>query len=116
MGPENKVDLHNCALLLNGEQIAWGKFELPEIAVQDEVIEPPKGIEACQCVEFTLTFKIPKRWRCQSRKRFIKLMMSEGIGRNYAERLADFVRGWMPYGEAWRNYLFTGPAERMMRI
>ena len=116
MGPENKVDLDNCALFLNGEPIAWGKFELPEITVPDEVFEPPKSMEACQCVEFTLTFKTPRRWRCRSRKRFIKLMMSEGIGRNCAGRLADFVRGWMPYGEAWRNYLFTGPAERMMRL
>ena len=116
MGPENKVDLDNCALFLNGEPIAWGKFELPEITVPDEVFEPPKGIDVCQCVEFTLTIEMPRRWRCRSRKRFIKLMMSEGVSRNNAEWLADFVRGWMPYGEAWRNYLFTGPAERMMRI
>ena len=106
MGPENKDDLDNCALFLNGEQIAWGKFELPEITVPDEVFEPPKSMEACQCEEFTLTFKTPRRWRCRSRKRFIKLMMSEGISRNYAERLADFVRGWMPYREAWREYLW----------
>ena len=42
--------------------------------------------------------------------------MSEGISRNNAEWMADFMRGWMPYGEAWRNYFFTGPAERMMRL
>lgn len=50
-----------------------------------------------------------KRWHCRSRKRYIKLMMSEGISRNYAERLADFTRTLMPYGEAWRNYLLQKP-------
>ncbi len=64
MGPENKVDMDNCALFLNGEPIAWGKFELPEITAPDEVFEPPKGIKVCQCVEFTLTFKTQRRWRC----------------------------------------------------
>lgn len=97
MGPENMVDLGNCTLYLNGEPIAWGQGELPEITVPDEMFEPPKGIGVCQCVEFTLTIKTPKRWRCRNRKRFIKLMMSEGISWNYAERLADSVRGWMPF-------------------
>ena len=65
--------------------------------------------------EFTIHVKVPKRWRCRNRKRFIKLMMSEGAYRNDAEWMADFVRGRMPYGEAWRTYLFAGQAERMMR-
>ena len=106
MGPENKTDLGNCTLYLNGEPIAWGQGELPEITVPEEVREPQKSIGMCERMKFTLTIKMPKRWRCRSRKRFIKLVMSEGIGRNYAERLADFVRGWMPYREAWREYLW----------
>ena len=52
----------------------------------------------------TISVKPGKHWRCRSRKRFIKLMMSEGIDRNHARWLADFMRGWMPYGEAWRAY------------
>ena len=105
MGPENKIELGDCTLYLNGEPIAWGQGELPEITVPEEVREPRSGLP-CEYMGCTLYFKIPKRWRCKSRKRFIKLMMSEGISRNYAERLADLVRGWMPYREAWREYLW----------
>lgn len=104
MGPENKIELGDCTLYLNGEPIAWGQGELPEIIVPDEVLEPRNGLP-CEYMECTLYFKIPKRWRCRGRKRFIKLMMSEGISRNCAEWLADFVRGMMSYGEAWGNYL-----------
>lgn len=103
-------------LFMDGEPIEWGQLGLPEITVPEEVFEPPKMIGMCEYMEFSMTIKTPKRWRCRSRKRFIKLMMSTGVSRNNAEWLADFVRGWMPYGEAWRNHLFTGPAERMMRL
>lgn len=104
MGPENKVDLDNYTLYLNGEPIAWGQGELPEITVPEEVREPRNGLP-CEYMEYTLYFKIPKRWRCRSRKRFIKLMMSEGVSRNNAEWLADFTRKMMSYEEAWGNYL-----------
>lgn len=40
-----------------------------------------------------------------TRKRFIKLMMSKGFDRNYAECLAGFIREWIPYEKAWRNEL-----------
>lgn len=36
---------------------------------------------------FTGTFKIPKRLRCHSRKRFKKLLMSCGIPRNVADKM-----------------------------
>ena len=104
MGPENKIDLGDCTLCLNGEPIAWGQGELPEITVPKEVREPASGLPF-EYMECTLYFKIPKRWRCKSRKRFIKLMMSEGISRNNAERIVDFTRGLMSYREAWSNYL-----------
>lgn len=107
MGPENKIDLGNCTLYLNGEPIAWGQGELPEITVPEEVREPRSGLP-CEYMGCTLYFKIPKRWRCKSRKRFIKLMMSEGMSRNNAEWLADFTRGLMSYKEAWGNYLLHG--------
>lgn len=104
MGPENKTDLDNRTLYLNGEPIAWGQGELPEITVPEEVREPRSGLP-CEYMGCTLYFKIPKRWRCRSRKRFIKLMMSERVSRNYAEWLADFTRGLMSYKKAWGNYL-----------
>ena len=109
MPPKNWVDLKSTP-------VTWRKFELPKITVLGEVSETPKSIGLYQDVEFTLTFKTPKRWRCLSRKRFIKLMMSEGVSRNNAERLANFTRELMPYWRAWRDYLLTGPAERMMLL
>lgn len=33
-----------------------------------------------------------KRYRCRSRKRFVKLLMSEGYSRNWAREWADFMR------------------------
>lgn len=111
MGTENKFNPNNFTLFLGDTPIARGEIQLPEITLPPEMFEPVRELtyqceEACQWVGFTLEIKIPKRWRCRSRKRFIKLIMSEGISRNYAERLADFVRGWMPYREAWREYLW----------
>ena len=103
MGPESKNE--DYTLCLDGMPIAW-REPLPEITVREEGVAELAGGRVCEPVEFTAHFKTPKRWRCKNRKRFIKLMMSEGISRNYAERLADFVRGWMPYGKAWREYLW----------
>ena len=114
MGPENGFDPNNYTLYLGDTPIARGEIELVEITVPVDAPKPERILQLQQ-VEFTVHFKTPKRWRCRGRKRFIKLMMSEGISRNNAERMADFMRGWIPYGEAWRNYLFTGPVERVMR-
>lgn len=117
MGPENKNEytVYRDGGTLGGTPVARGEIELVKITIPEEVMNPGDGFpyEYMGC---TFYFKIPKRWRCRGRKRFMKLMMSEGIRRNNSEWLADFMRGWMPYGEAWRNYLLTGPAERMMRL
>ena len=105
MGPENGFDLNDVTLYLGDTPIARGEIRLAEITLPPDA---PKleSVLPLQEVEFAFTIKAPKRWRCKSRKRFIKLMMSEGISRNYAEQLADYVRGWMPYGKAWRKYLW----------
>ena len=104
MGPE---DTNDYTLFMDGVLIAPGQIELPEITVTEDAQEPENAImRQFGHMEFTVHLKTPKSWRCRSRKRFIKLMMSEGISRNYAERLADLVRGWMPYREAWREYLW----------
>ena len=80
---------------------------LQEITISVDAPEPDNMpmLEPMEVVEFTVQVKMPKHWRCRRRKWFIKLMMSEGITRNYAERLADFTRTLMPYGEAWRKHL-----------
>ena len=105
MGPENGFDLNDVTLYLGDTPIARGEIRLAEITLPPDA---PKleSVLPLQEVEFTVYFKVQKRRSCKSRKRFIKLMMSEGISRNYAEQLADFVRGWMPYGKAWREYLW----------
>ena len=104
MGSENKIDFMAGTLYLDGELIGIGTIEqLPEITVASDAPEPDMHL-ADLSLEITGYFKTPKRWRCRSRKRFIKLMMSEGISRNGAVWLADFIRKMMPYGEAWRQY------------
>lgn len=111
MGPENGFDQNGYTVYLGDAPIVRGELILPEITLPPEMFEPVREpiyqyAGTCQCVTFTLTIEVPKRWHCRSRKRFIKLMMSEGISWNYAERLADFVREWMPYGKAWWEYLW----------
>ncbi len=57
--------------------------------------------------EMTVTFKC-KRLRCQNRKRFIKLMMGEGLSRNNARKWAAFVQHFMnSYQEVWTRYLIN---------
>ena len=104
MGPESK----SCGTLyLDGVPIMTG--EIQEITILADEPEPEtkdvlRPAEFLEFMEFTAHIKTPKHWNCRSRKRFIKLMMSEGISRNNAEWLADFMRGWMPYEQAWRKY------------
>ena len=105
MGPENRIDPNSFTLFLGDTPIARGEIKLAEITVPADA-QKPETILPLQQVEFAVHFKTPKRLRCRSRKRFIKLMMSEGVSRNTAAWLADFVRGWMPYGRAWREYLW----------
>ncbi len=105
MGPENGFDLNDVTLYLGDTPIARGEIRLAEITLPPDALKL-ESVLPLQEVEFAFTIKAPKRWRCKNRKRFIKLMMSEGISRNYAERLADFVRGRMPYGKVWRKYIW----------
>ena len=105
MGPENKTEytVYWDGIPLGDTPIAPGIIHNITVS-EDELTQ--EAMSLLEPMEFTVRFKTPKRCRCRSRKRFIKLMMSEGISRNYAERLADFVREWMPYGKAWREYLW----------
>lgn len=101
MGPESKDDY---TLYLDGVPIALVEIQLPEITLPADV--PEREITPLlEPMEFTMQIKTPKHLRCRSRKRFIKLMMSDGITRNCAEQLADSTRKLMPYVEAWRNHL-----------
>ena len=72
MGPESKNE--DYTLCLDGMPIAW-REPLPEITVREEGVAELAGGLVCEPVEFTAHFKTPKRWRCGSRKRFIKLLV-----------------------------------------
>lgn len=79
--------------------------ELPDVfAVGSEV--PESIANALHPIEVSL--KLAKFFRCHSRKRFIKLLMSMRIGRNDAVSLAKKAHdhGWT-YQEAWSECLFT---------
>lgn len=52
----------------------------------------------------TFEFRLPKYFRCSSRKRLIKLLMANKIDRDSAERMAWIVcASRMSYQEAWRQ-------------
>lgn len=65
---------------------------------------------------FTFTLKYPKRMRCKSRKRYVKLLMSRGVSRNSANRLADELRNLnqafdldFSYQSMWNNDFWIFP-------
>lgn len=70
----------------------------------------PEGMSLLRPMELTVQIKTPKHWRCRSRKRFVKLLMStKKLSRNEAERVAQAARIMrVPYGEAWWTYSFWG--------
>lgn len=108
MGPENKFNPNDFTLFLGDTPIARGEIQLAEIKVPADTPKP-ETILPLQQMEFTVHFKVQKRWRCQGRKRFVKLLMSMGISRNQAESVAGVAKiAGVPYGELWRSYFFWG--------
>ena len=108
MGPENKFNPNDFTLFLGDTPIARGEIQLAEITVPADTPKP-ETILPLQQMEFTVHFKVQKRWRCRGRKRFVKLLMSMGISRNQAESMAGVARiAGVPYGELWRSYFFWG--------
>ena len=103
MGPEN-TSREIGTFCLGGKPIAdFAEVDgVLEITALDELAGPviaaafgPAAIEA--------KVSIPKEWRCRSRKRFVKLIMSYGFPRNFANDIARNVR--LP-GRAYQTALF----------
>ena len=103
MGPEN-ASREIGTFYIGGKPIAdfTEVDDILEITALDELAGPitaailgPTAIEA--------NVKIPKEWRCHSRKRFVKLVMSYGVPRNLANDLAQNAR--RP-GKAYQTALF----------
>jgi len=106
MGPENSkagdLDLYTS----DGEKI-WKIQDFSEVTV-------PSGKEAASAISrvmapfsMTISVKPARDWRCRSRKRFIKLLMSKGISRKYAEKVARVARiAGVSYRELWQSWFF----------
>lgn len=121
MGPDDETPMPGRYEVIDaqtGESLGWhelGEGEyLPELTFAEPV--PAEDNEA-GTYEFrgwllsnqiapstlTATLTIPKRHRCKTRKRFIKLLMADGISRNSANELAWLVRHF--YRSYWDAYL-----------
>lgn len=98
---------HACYLMQGGQPVAElksinGALEI----VLEEAEAEPLLIGALGALAYSLNIRIPKNWRCDNKKRFIKLLMSYGCSRNDACELATIVQnpaGAMSYQES----LFT---------
>lgn len=82
----------------------------PYLATDDDgewMMKPPK-LDGCQ---ISGTFKLPKHFRCHSRKRLVKLLMSHGVPRNKAVIMANLGKS-MGYSFAWIYYRILTNTER----
>lgn len=94
MGPEEQP-VHACYIMQNGEPVA--RFEANNIGELTITLEGEcesagaliAGVIGPMAFEMAVT--LSKEWRCGSRKRFIKLLMSYGCSRNYASEMATIV-------------------------
>lgn len=105
MGPHSES---NGTLYWDGVPIMQGTMQMQEITVPMDALNP-EALTLLEPMEFTMHIKVPKRWRCRGRKRFVKLLMSKGISRNQAGSVARVARiACVPYGELWQSYFFWG--------
>ena len=108
MGPEDKgkYTVHWNGVPLGNTPIVPGIIY--EVILPEEALTP-EAMSLFEPMKFTMHIRTPKRWRCRGRKRFIKLLMSKGISRNQAKRVAGVARiAGVPYGELWQSYFFWG--------
>lgn len=105
MGIEEQ-SAHACYLMQGGQPIAElksinGALEI----VLEEAEAEPLLIGALGALAYSLNIRIPKNWRCDNKKRFIKLLMSYG-SRNDACELATIVQD-PARPESYQEWLFT---------
>lgn len=89
----------------NGEFQRIGKLE--DVAFQRDGTEEKGTLEYMTSFadgEIVGTVKLP---RCHSRKRYVKLLMAEGVCRNASNFHADVLRDMgYSWGKAWRLHIF----------
>lgn len=105
MGPEEQT-IGEFYIAHDGVEVArfdgFGNGDLDVTTLNDGVAAPlpAKTISGQYTISFTC--RMTKLWRCSSRKRFIKLLMSYGCDRNTAHKMAAIVpamRGRKSYQE-----------------
>jgi len=106
MGPENSETEGFALYTADGTKI--GKIQdLAEVTVSEGKQIASAIISITKEFSTIIRVKCPKQWRCKSRKRFIKLVMSRGYSRNYAVRFAARARRvGIPYQKIWRTWFF----------
>ena len=62
-------------LYLDGLPVSYGQIQLSEITAAKDEAEIKRAALLAP-MEFTMSIKTPKFWRCKSRRRFIKLLRS----------------------------------------
>lgn len=92
---EHLENAQNLMIAIDGE-IYRPIVDIPILSVDDLMDASPfiGQINKIACdvdMRFSCKLKIPKSIRCHSRKRFVKLLMSKGRSKAYANRLADEI-------------------------
>lgn len=104
MGEETKVE-KMFMTLENGRGIVWEGIKDIQFTecvehdyYDDTVVVPSLTFIRDREATFTAEVKWPKFFRCKNRKRYKKLLMSLGVGRNYADWL---IEGFVARKEIW---------------
>ena len=104
MGPEEK---HEYMIQFNGKMVAnLSTFEdVGTFTLLQPEAEPIIASTLWETA-FKAHVQMPKQWRCNNRKRFIKLLMSYGFPHNEAEQIAAIPARKDWYGLSFQQLFF----------
>ncbi len=109
MGPENQEAEDLVLYTADGPRIGTIRDlrDLPEVTVPTGKESGAAMSRVMASLSMTISVKPARDWRCRSRKRFIKLVMSKGYSRNYAVRFAERARRvGISYQGVWQTWFF----------
>lgn len=121
MGEETKVEKMFLSLE-DGQGVVWEGIKDIQVTeciehdyYDDTVVVPTITLIGDREASFTaVEVKYPKFWRCKSRKRFKKLMMSIGFSRNQVDQYLMFADAMRALGEdCFPSYQQTWNANRL---
>lgn len=90
MGHESNEKFTVC-MMIDGKAVEIGPGIFTEIRYTSDT---PCNKFPLMEEELTIRIKTPKNYRCTGKKRFVKLLMSRGIQRNDANKIAQTI-GWI---------------------